>query len=139
MFELTKRQFLKRSAICLDETGKMVLLISELMDLETEGNLDKKEVYKRINIIIKGVESVFFKYEGLNPPSKCVSLHLKIINILIMLQEAISVNYEYITAIIEGNEEVVAERLLNSNILLEKFRKEFRPLTTEVDRYLTKR
>jgi hypothetical protein len=136
MFGLTKKQFLKRSATCLDETGNQALLIRELIDHETDGNMDNKEAYRKINLIINGVESVFFKYEDLNPPSKCVSLHLKILNSLITLQEVVSVNYDFINASIEGKEELAAEKLLESKILMEKFRKEFRPLTTEVDRYL---
>jgi len=139
MFGLTKKQFLKRSAICLDETGSQVLLIRELIDHETDGNMDIKEAYKKINIIIKGVESVFFKYEDLSPPSKCVSVHLKILNCLIALQGVVSVNYDFVTASIEGNEELAAEKLLESKVLLEKFRKDFRPLTMEVDSYLTKK
>ena len=137
--ELTKKQFLKKSANCLDESGKMILLIRELIDLETCGSLDNKEAYKKINLIINGIESVFFNYEELNPPSKCVSLKLKILNILIVLQEVVSVNYEYITTSNEGNDEIAALKLLNSKILLENFRKEFIPLTVEVDSYLTKK
>ena len=139
MFDLTKKQFLKRSAICLDETGIQILLIRELIDYETDGKVDVKEAYKKINLIIKGVELVFFKYEDLNPPSKCVSLHLKILNSLIALQGIVSVNYDFVTASIEGKEELAAEKLLESNVLLEKFRKDFRPLTMEVDSYLTKK
>ncbi len=123
----------------MDETGKQVLLIRELVDLETCGVLENEDAYKKINIIINGIESIFFKYEKLNPPSKCVSLHFKIMNILILLQEVVSVNYDFITASIEGNGEKAAEKLLDSKILLEKFRKEFRPVTNEVDRYLTKK
>lgn len=135
---MTKKQFLKRSAICLDETGIQLLLIRELIEQETVGNMDVKEAYKKINLIIKGVESVFFKYEDINPPSKCVSLHLKILNSLITLQGVVSVNYDFVTASIEGKEELAAEKLLESKVLLEKFRKNFRPLIIEVDSYLTK-
>ena len=134
---MTKKQFLKRSAICLDETGIQLLLIRELIELETVGNMDVKEAYKKINLIIKGVESVFFKYEDINPPSKCVSLHLKILNSLITLQGVVSVNYDFVTASIEGKEDLAAEKLLESKVLLERFRKNFRPLIIEVDSYLT--
>ena len=135
---MTKKQFLKRSAICLDETGIQSLLIRELIEQETVGNIDVKEAYKKINLIIKGVESVFFKYEDINPPSKCVSLHLKILNSLITLQGVVSVNYDFVTVSIEGKEELAAEKLLESKVLLERFRKNFRPLTIEVDSYLNK-
>ena len=138
MFGMTKKQFLKRSAICLDETGIQSLLIRELIEQETVGNMDVKEAYKKINLIIKGVESVFFKYEDINPPSKCVSLHLKILNSLITLQGVVSVNYDFVTVSIEGKEELAAEKLLESKVLLESFRKNFRPLTIEVDSYLNK-
>ena len=138
MSGMTKKQFLKRSAICLDETGIQSLLIRELIEQETVGNMDVKEAYKKINLIIKGVESVFFKYEDINPPSKCVSLHLKILNSLITLQGVVSVNYDFVTVSIEGKEELAAEKLLESKVLLESFRKNFRPLTIEVDSYLNK-
>jgi hypothetical protein len=136
MFGLTKKQFLKKSASCLDEAGNHALLIRELIDHETDETIHKVEAYNQIKRIIEGIESTFFRYEELNPPSQCVSLQLKILNCLIVLQEATATNYDFITASIEGKDGSNKEKLKSSKILLEKFRKAFRPLTKEVDSYL---
>jgi hypothetical protein len=135
MLGLTKKQFLKKSASCLDEAGNHALLIRELIDHETDGAIHNREEYNQIKRIIEGIESSFFRYEKLNPPSQCVSLQLKILNCLIILQEATSSNYDFITASIEGGDGSDKEKLNESKILLEKFRKAFRPLTKEVDSY----
>lgn len=137
MLGLTKKQFLKRSKVCLEETGNHALLIRELIIHETEGNINNNEAYNQIKLIMKGIESTFFRYEDLNPPSRCVSLHLKILNCLIVLQESAAANYDYINTIIDG--QIIAEKLEESRILLGKFRKEFRPLTTEVEELLNRK
>jgi hypothetical protein len=136
MFGLTKKQFLKRSKTCADETGNQALLFRELIDHEKEGSIPYEEAYKQIKFIVQGVEAAFFNYEALNPPSGCVSLHLKLLHSLITLQDAVAANYEYITASINEDNALAAEKLDESQLLLEKFRKEFRPITNEVDGHL---
>ncbi len=81
MFGLTKKQFLKRSSKSLDETGKHALLIRGLIENEINGNIDKNEAQNQIKHILKGVESIFFDYEKLDPPSQCVSLYRRILNV----------------------------------------------------------
>jgi hypothetical protein len=134
MLGLTKKQFLKRSKECLEETGNHALLIRGIIIHETDGNIKDNEAYNQIKLIIKGIESTFFRYEQLNPPSRCVSIHLKILNCLIVLQESAAANYDYINALIDG--QIATEKLEESRILLGKFRKEFRPLTTEIEELL---
>jgi hypothetical protein len=134
MLGLTKKQFLKRSKECLEETGNHALLIRGIIIHETDGNIKDNEAYNQIKLIMKGIESTFFRYEQLNPPSRCVSIHLKILNCLIVLQESAAANYDYINALIDG--QIATEKLEESRILLGKFRKEFRPLTTEIEELL---
>ena len=134
MLGLTKKQFLKRSKGCLEETGNHALLIRELLIHETDGNIKNNEAYNQIKLIMNGIESNFYRYEQLNPPSRCVSIHLKILNCLIVLQESAAANYDYINAVIDG--QIATEKLEESRILLGKFRKEFRPLTTEIEELL---
>ena len=134
MLGLTKKQFLKRSKGCLEETGNHALLIRGIIIHETDGNIKDNEAYNQIKLIMKGIESTFFRYEQLNPPSRCVSIHLKILNCLIVLQESAAANYDYINALIDG--QIATEKLEESRILLGKFRKEFRPLTTEIEELL---
>lgn len=134
MLGLTKKQFLKRSKECLEETGNHALLIRGIIIHETDGNIKNNEAYNQIKLIMKGIESTFFRYEQLNPPSRCVSIHLKILNCLIVLQESAAANYDYINAFIDG--QIATEKLEESRILLGKFRKEFRPLTTEIEELL---
>jgi len=138
MFGLTKKQFLKRSSKCLDETGKQALLIRGLIEHEINGTIDKNEAYNQIKHILKEVETIFFDYEDLNSPSECVSLHLKILNCLIILQDAVAANYDYINVPAEEKTVTANEKLEKSKVLLERFRSEFRPITSEVDNYLQK-
>ena len=67
MFGLTKKQFLKRSKSCVDETGNQALLIRELIDHEIDGSIPDEEAYKQIKLIVQGVEDAFFRYEALEP------------------------------------------------------------------------
>lgn len=138
MFGLTKKQFLKRSKSCVDETGNQALLIRELIDHEKDGSIPDEEAYKQIKLIVQGVEAAFFRYETLDPPSNCVSLHLKILHCLITLQDAVAANYEYITSSINDEKVEAANKLEESQNLLENFRKEFRPITNEVDGQLNR-
>lgn len=138
MVGLTKKQFLKRSKRCVDETGNLTLLIRELINYEINGSIPDEEAYKQIKLIIQGVEGTFFRYEALDPPSKCVSLHLKLLHSLITLQDAVAANYDFINSSTNGEKLEAANKLEESQLLLEKFRKEFRPITTEVDRQLNK-
>lgn len=138
MFGLTKKQFLKRSSKSLDETGKQALLIRGLIEHEINGNIDKNEAQNQIKLILKGVESIFFDYENLDPPSQCVSLYRRILNCLIILQDAVAANYDYIIESADDKAFTANEKLERSELILERFRKEFRPLTIEVDSHLKK-
>jgi hypothetical protein len=133
MFGLTKKQFLKRSKSCVDETGNQALLIRELIEHEIDGNIPDEEAYKQIKLIVQGVEDAFFRYEALDPPSNCVSLHLKLLHSLITLQDAVAANYDFISSSLSGKKVESVNKLEESQMLLEKFRKEFRPITNEVD------
>ena len=138
MLGLTKKQFLKRSKTCLDETGNHALLIRELIDHERNKSIPYEEAYKQIKLVIEGVEAIFFRYEALDPPSKCVSLHLKLLHSLITLQDATAANYDFITASLKDDTVEAAKKLEETQLILEKFRTEFRPITTEVDVLLSK-
>ena len=137
MSGLTKKQFLKRSKTCINETGNQALSISELINLEQEEKIDHQEAYQRIKGIMNGVEKAFFRYEILSPPDRCVSLHLKVLHSLIILQESVAANYDYVV-FSEDHEKEKAEKLEESVKLLDKFRFEFGPITTEVDSLLMK-
>lgn len=137
MSGLTKKQFLKRSKTCINETGNHALSISELINLEQEEKIDHQEAYQRIKGIMNGVEKAFFRYEVLSPPDRCVSLHLKVLHSLIILQESVAANYDYVV-FSEDHEKEKAEKLEESVKLLDKFRFEFGPITTEVDSLLMK-
>ena len=138
MFGMTRKQFLKRSSKTLDETGNHALLIRGLIGREKDGLIDNTDAYKQARLMIDGISSTFFDYENINPPSNCNSLHLKILHTLIILQDVASANYDFITLSREDKSITAREKLEESENLFEKFRNEFRPLTTEVDRQLTK-
>jgi hypothetical protein len=138
MFGMTKKQFLKRSSKTLDETGNHALLISGLISKEKNDLIDNNDAYKQAKLIIDGISSTFFDYENINPPSNCNSLHLKILHTLIILQDVASANYDFINRSREDKSIIAREKLKESENLLEKFRNEFRPITTEVDSHLIK-
>ena len=138
MFGMTRKQFLKRSSKTLDETGNHSLLIRGLIGQEKDGSIDNDDAYTQTRLIIDGISSTFFDYENINPPSNCNSLHLKILRTLIILQDVASANYDFITRSREDKSIIAQEKLKESENLLDKFRNEFRPLTTEVDSHLIK-
>ena len=133
MFGMTKRQFLKRSAKCMDETGGLLLLLKEIIDKELQGEISNQEASKRIDDIRKAIESIFYKIEKLNPPSKCASLKQKILNILIRLQEIVVIDSESLFAARKGLMERSQDKLNESKDQLENFRKDFHDLTKKVN------
>ena len=139
MFELTKRQFLKKSAKCMDEAGGVLLLLKELIDQESQGKVSNQEASKKIDNIRKEIESIFYRVDGLNQPSSCDSLKQKILNILIKMQEIVVSNSEYLTAVDGGLDELSQNKLDTSRNQLEIFRKDFHGLTKTINIILTKK
>jgi len=134
MLGLTKKQFIKRSKEFLDAEGINSLIISELVGVESSGKTNPEESYQRIRAVMNDMDSIFTGYEQLNPPSACISLKLKILNSLIILQEAASALYDYFYMNINHkNLEEAKNKLAESKLNLNKFREVFRPLTKEID------
>jgi hypothetical protein len=133
MFGMTKKQFLKKSKSCLKDTGPQILLIRELMDKESHGRISVLEASRKLDNIRRDIEKIFSQYEKLNPPSKCASLHRKILHTLIELQEAVVINSESLNAAENGLDEKSRDKIKESRDQLDKFREEFLPLTREVD------
>lgn len=138
MFGMTKKQFLKRSKKTLNQTGGLLLLIRGIIDKESSGNINNEEISKQIDSIRKNIESIFFKFEKINPPSKYVTMHLRILRALVDFQEVVTLNSEYVSATKDGLEEKTKDKLEESRDRLEKFRKEFHSLANEVNTLLEK-
>lgn len=137
MFDLTRKQFLKRSSKCLDDIGLHSLLISELIDSETNKTINNEDAYKQIRTVMQSIGEVFSNYQKLNPPSEFVSMHLSILNSIILLQESTTAIYDYINMVINQEDiREAQETLEKSRVELDKFRTSFRPLTAEVDKLL---
>ncbi len=136
---MTKRQFLKKSKSCLKETGTEILLLRELMDKESQESVSVLEAHRKLDNIRREIEKTFSRYEKLNPPSRCVPLHQRILHNLIALHEAVVINSESLTAAKEGSKEKSREKLKESRDQLDKFRESFLPLTREVDLNLGKK
>lgn len=136
MFGMTKKQFLKKSKTSLKDTGVEVLLIRELYNQEKKGSISFEEAHHKLEKIRKNLENIFFQYEKLKPPSKCKKLQLRLLSILIILQESVVANAEYINSAKNGSNEHKYDKLKNSFANLEKFRNEFMNLSHEVDLYL---
>lgn len=137
MFGMTKKQFLKKTKNCMKETGIEILLIRELLAKQMQKKVDDEESLRKLEIIRKNIEELFFEYERLKPPSKCSSLHFKVMNMIIMLQDIVVTNLESLNAAKEGKEDKAREKLLESIDQLEQFKDEFRNLTREVDSYFS--
>jgi hypothetical protein len=135
MFGMTKKQFLKKSKNCLKDTGIQLLLIRELFNKERTGKLDFEGAYHKLDKNRKNMEKIFFKYEGLKPPSKCTPLQREILNALIIFQDVLVTNYEYINLSKEGFTEEGQEKFKKSFDNLENFRNKFRELSQKVDLY----
>lgn len=133
MFGMTKRQFMKKSAKCMDETGGLLLLLREILDKEFQGKISNEEASKRNDDIRKGIESIFYEFEKSNPPSKCDSLKQKILNILINMQEIVVTNSESLSAAKKGLNGRSMDKLKESRDHLEIFRKDFHEVTKRVN------
>lgn len=117
----------------MDETGGLLLLLKEIIDKEVQGEISNQDASKRIDDIRKEIESIFYKFEKLNPPSKCTSLKQKILKILIDLQEIVITDSESLFAAREGFKERSQDKLKESKDRLENFRKDFHDLTKKVN------
>lgn len=133
---MTKKQFLKKSKNCLKESGIQLLLIREILNKESKSQISFDEANKRVNELRKNLEKIFFTYEKLNPPSKCKSLQLEMLKTLIILQDVLVLNSEYISLSKDGFTLEGQEKLEKSIDELENFRNNFRRLSQKVDLYL---
>lgn len=133
---MTKKQFLKKSKNCLNESGIQLLLIREILNKESKSQISFDEANKRVNDLRKNLEKIFFTYEKLNPPSKCKSLQLEMLKTLIILQDVLVLNSEYISLSKDGFTLEGQEKLEKSIDELENFRNNFRRLSQKVDLYL---
>ena len=138
MWGMTKKQFLKRSKKTLNQTGSLLLLVREIMDKETGGNISNEEAFRQIDNIRRSLESIFFEFERINPPSKYVTMHLQILSALVDLQEAINSNSEYLSTA-NGLGQKTEDKLKKSREQLEEFRKKFHNMANEVNTLLEKR
>jgi len=137
MLGLTKKQFLKRSKECLDVQGIQVLNINELIDLELSGKINKTDSYKRIRAVMKDLDSIFTKYHNLNPPSECVNAKQRILNSLLILQEAATAVYDSNPRESSNkNQKFDMKKIEDAQMFLNSFRQVFGPLTKEIDEYL---
>ncbi|WP_321423001.1 hypothetical protein [uncultured Methanobacterium sp.] len=136
MFGMTKKQFLKKSKNCLKESGIQLLLIREIFNSEIKGEINFDETNNKVDKIRKNLEDIFFKYESLKPPSKCKSLQLEIMKTLIILQDVLVLNSEYIILSKDGSKMEGQEKFEKSIDELENFRNKFRKLSQKVDLYL---
>lgn len=136
MFGMTRMQFLKRSKRTLNETGILILSISEIMSRKNKEQISSEEASGEMNNIRKGIESIFSEFEDNEPPSQCNSLKQKILKALIMLHEAVIDNYDFLIAaggIESGN------KLKESQKHMEEFRGSFLRIVKEVDSLLLKK
>ena len=132
MFGMTRKQFLKRSKECLDAQGIHLLNMSQLINLELSGQMNEKDSYTRIRAIMKDLDSIFERYQKLNPPSDCVNTKSRILNSLILLQETATAFYEYVSGVIKNNYKD-SSKLEEANFLLNKFRETFKPLNNSIN------
>jgi hypothetical protein len=136
MFGMTKKQFLKKSKKCLKDTGIQLLLIREIFNREGKDQIDFDETYRKLDKIRENMETIFFQYEGLKPPSKCKPIQIKILKTLIILQDALVANLEYLILLKKDLPEEARVERVKSLKKLELFREKFRGSSQKVDLYL---
>lgn len=139
MFGMTKKQFLKKSKKCLKDMGIELLLIREIINQETNNSADFDESYLKMEKIRKNIEGIFFQYEKLKAPTKCKKIQLNLLNTIIILQESVVANIEYINLLKDGLKEPSRDKLKKSIDDLEKFREKYSTLSREVNLYLNPR
>lgn len=116
----------------MDEAGGLLLLLKEVIDREFQG-INNKEASKKIETIRKEIELLFYNFEKLNPPSKCISLKQEILNIMVNMQEIVVTDYESLFAAENGLKGLSQDKLDQSRDQLEKFRKNFHDTTQRVN------
>jgi hypothetical protein len=132
VFGMTRKQFLKRSSLTLKDIGPLVLLLMEIIQKEEKGTIPGEEALKKLDIIRKDVEQVFFDYEKISPPSQYVTMHLKVLKLLTHFQEVVTSNQEYQALNLQGQKEA-DHQLTISKRLLEEFRQEFHSISREIE------
>ncbi len=95
-----------------------------------------EKTYLKMEKIRKNLENIFFKYEKLNPPSKCKNLQINLLKTIIILQEAVVAIIEHLNLLKDGSNEQSKEKLIKSKEKLDKFRENYGNLSREVDLYL---
>lgn len=123
----------------MDETGGLLLLLKEIIDKEFQGKISNQEASKQIESVRKEIESIFFKFEKLNPPSKYNPLKQKILKILINMQEIVVTDLEYLSAAEKGMVEESQDKLREVRDQLERFRKDFHDVTEIVNDLLVEK
>ena len=119
----------------MKESGIQLLLIREIFNKESKSEISFDDANNKVDKIRKNLENIFFKYEGLKPPSKCKSLQLEILKTLIILQDVLVANSEYIILSKDGFSEEGQNKFKKSIDELENFRDKFRELSKKVDLY----
>jgi hypothetical protein len=139
MFGMTKKQFLKKSKKSLKDIGIELLITREVISQETNNCVDLEKTYLKMEKIRKNLEEIFFKYEKLNPPSKCKKLQIDLLNAIIILQESVVANTEHLILLKDGSTELSEDKLKKSKDKLDRFREKYGILSREVDLYLKSR
>jgi len=86
---------------------------------------------------MKDLDSIFTKYHNLNPPSECVKTKQRILNSLLILQEAATAVYDSNPQELSNEtQKFDTNKIKDSQVFLNNFRRVFGPLTTEIDEYL---
>lgn len=135
---MTRRQFLKKSRKALQKTTENLLSLMQIIEKEGNQTINPETAYWKLDVIREDIESIFFEYEKINPPLKCLSLHRKIVKLLIMLQEVIVTNQNYLELLIESSPQA-KDKYDESVNKLENFRNEFRILNQKVKNSLKKK
>jgi len=135
---MTRKQFLKKSRKTLQKTSENLLSLMQIIEKESNQNINPETAYWKLDILRKDIESIFFEYEKLNPPFKCDNLHRRIMNLLVKFQEVIVYNQEYLR-LVEKYKPESRETFRESLTKLEEFREEFRILNEIVKTNLIKK
>jgi hypothetical protein len=134
MFGMTRKQFLKKSKKTLEEIGNNLLVLMQITEKVKNKNISIKKANIMLEAIRKDIESIFNNYQRIKPPSECFFIYRKLLNNLVLFQEAVNYYRDYLNTL--PNRIDSEEKLKIAAEKLECFRSDFKDLSEEIRKHL---
>lgn len=127
---MTRKQFFKKSEKVVKESANNLLQLSSLLEKEKKEQVNIDDALKKLDILRRNIENIFNDYERIKPPSECLLSYKKILNFLVLFQEMISENGDYL--LLTKKDPKISDKLKISLIRYEELRTEFEKIKIEI-------